>query len=79
MPSDFSVYLTSRLTPGAETFKSFAAPPIVPVTITARITSTWRNVIMMASFAMIQPRRRRPLMDCPAVTAPMAASASASA
>src|SRR4051812_13122677 len=50
MPSDFSVYLTSRLTPGADTFRSFAAPPIVPVTITARITSTWRNVIMVASF-----------------------------
>jgi hypothetical protein len=26
--------------------RSFAAPPIVPVTITARITSTWRSVIM---------------------------------
>jgi hypothetical protein len=32
--------------PGAYTFSSFAAPPIVPVTITARITSTWRSVIM---------------------------------
>ena len=40
MPSDFSVYLTSRLMPGADTLSSFAAPPIVPVTITARMTST---------------------------------------
>src|SRR3954447_6601375 len=56
MPSDFSVYLTSRLTRGADTFRSFAAPPIVPVTITARITSTWRNVIMGASFEMTQPK-----------------------
>src|SRR5438045_4111131 len=56
MPSDFSVYLTSRLTPGADTLRSFAAPPIVPVTITARITSTWRNVIMVASFEMTRPK-----------------------
>ncbi|GMO12601.1 hypothetical protein TM239_37670 [Bradyrhizobium sp. TM239] len=33
--------------PGAETLSSFAAPPMVPVTITARITSTWRSVIML--------------------------------
>ena len=46
MPSERSVYLTSRLMPGADTLSSFAAPPMVPVTITARITSTWRNVIM---------------------------------
>src|SRR6266446_8798179 len=32
--------------PGADTFRSLAAPPIVPVTITARITSTWRSVII---------------------------------
>src|SRR6185436_14213263 len=32
--------------PGADTLRSLAAPPIVPVTITARITSTWRSVIM---------------------------------
>jgi hypothetical protein len=32
--------------PGADTLSSFAAPPMVPVTITARITSTWRSVIM---------------------------------
>ena len=49
MPSDFSVYFTSRLMPGADTFRSFAAPPIVPVTITARITSTWRSVIMCSN------------------------------
>jgi hypothetical protein len=47
MPSERSVYLTSRLIPGADTFNSFAAPPMVPVTITARITSTWRRVIMV--------------------------------
>ena len=46
MPSERSVYLTSLLMPGAETLSSFAAPPMVPVTMTARITSTWRNVIM---------------------------------
>src|SRR5215471_10370397 len=46
MPSERSVYLTRRLMPGADTFNSFAAPPMVPVTITARITSTWRSVIM---------------------------------
>ena len=51
MPSDFSVYFTSRLMPGADTFRSFAAPPIVPVTITARITSTWRSVIMYSNSA----------------------------
>jgi hypothetical protein len=32
--------------PGADTLSSFAAPPIVPVIITALITSTWRNVII---------------------------------
>src|SRR4029077_5010499 len=46
MPSDRSAYFTSRLMPGADTLSSFAAPPIVPVIITARMTSTWRNVIM---------------------------------
>src|SRR5450631_2542257 len=50
MPSDFSVYLTSRLMPGADTLRSLAAPPIVPVTITARITSTWRSVIICEFF-----------------------------
>src|SRR3954465_11194437 len=50
-PSDFSVYFTSRLMPGADTFRSLAAPPIVPVTITARITSTWRSVIMYSNSA----------------------------
>src|SRR6266545_5518881 len=49
MPSDFSVYLTRLLMPGADTLSSFAAPPIVPVTITARMTSTWRNVIMCSN------------------------------
>src|SRR5260370_37433748 len=46
MPSDFSVYFTSRLMPGADTLRSLAAPPMVPVTMTARMTSTWRSVIM---------------------------------
>src|SRR5690349_21299911 len=46
MPSERSVYFTRRLIPGAETLSSLAAPPMVPVTITARITSTWRSVIM---------------------------------
>src|SRR4029079_13631357 len=46
IPSDFSVYLTRRLIPGADTFRSLAAPPMVPVTITARITSIWRSVII---------------------------------
>jgi hypothetical protein len=32
--------------PGADTLSNFAAPPIVPVIITALITSTWRNVII---------------------------------
>jgi hypothetical protein len=32
--------------PGAETLRSLAAPPMVPVTMTARTTSTWRNVII---------------------------------
>jgi hypothetical protein len=32
--------------PGADTLSSFAAPPIVPVIITALTTSTWRNVII---------------------------------
>ncbi len=50
MPNDFSVYLTSRLMPGADTFSSRAAPPMVPVTITARITSTWRSVIICELF-----------------------------
>jgi hypothetical protein len=43
---DRSLYFTSRLMPGADTLSSFAAPRIVPVTITARMTSTWRNVIL---------------------------------
>src|SRR5690348_8559912 len=47
MPSERSVYLTRRLIPGADTLSNFAAPPMVPVTITARITSTWRSVIMV--------------------------------
>src|SRR5947209_6056991 len=47
MPSDFSVYFTSRLMPGADTLSSLAAPPMVPVTMTARMTSTWRSVIMV--------------------------------
>src|SRR6476620_6094342 len=46
MPSDLSVYFTSRLMPGADTLRSLAAPPMVPVTMTARITSTWRSVII---------------------------------
>src|SRR5262245_26358559 len=46
MPIDLSVYFTRRLMPGADTLSSFAAPPMVPVTITARMTSTWRSVIM---------------------------------
>src|SRR5258705_6633422 len=37
--------------PGADTFRSLAAPPIVPVTITARIPSTWRSVIMGSNSA----------------------------
>src|SRR6476469_7379803 len=53
MPSERSVYLTRRLIPGAETLSSFAAPPMVPVTITARITSTWRSVIMSGRPGMI--------------------------
>src|SRR3954462_3841033 len=48
-PGHFWLFFTSRLRPGADTFRSFAAPPIVPVTITARITSTWRSVIMGGS------------------------------
>src|SRR6478735_8774165 len=46
MPSDLAVYFTSRLIPGADTLSSLAAPPMVPVTMTARITSTWRSVII---------------------------------
>src|SRR5258708_736755 len=36
--------------PGADTLRSLAAPPMVPVTMTARTTSTWRNVIICESF-----------------------------
>jgi hypothetical protein len=34
----------TRLLPGDETFNSRAAPPTVPVTMIARITSIWRSV-----------------------------------
>src|ERR1700744_5653332 len=61
-PSDRSVYLTSRLMPGAETLSSFAAPVIVPEIITARITSICRSVIMgagsLVSDRSIQDRSR---------------------
>ena len=49
MPSERSVYFISRLMPGADTLSSFAAPPIVPVIITALITSTWRSVIICSN------------------------------
>ena len=39
-----SVCLTSRLIPGGETLRNSAAPWIVPVIITARMTSTCRSV-----------------------------------
>src|SRR5579871_992976 len=45
-PSERSVYLISRLMPGAETLSSFAAPAMVPEIITARMTSIWRSVII---------------------------------
>ena len=43
-PSEVSVYFMSRLRPGADTLRSLAAPAMVPVTITARMTSIWRSV-----------------------------------
>src|SRR5262245_15144562 len=45
MPSAFSVYFISRLTPGAETLSIFAAPAMVPVIITARTISICRSVL----------------------------------
>src|ERR1700732_5132387 len=59
MPSDFSVYFTSRLIPGADTLRSLAAPPMVPVTMTARITSTWRSVIICPKLQMPCPVRHQ--------------------
>src|SRR5215470_3535196 len=49
-PSERSVYLTSRLMPGAETLRSFAAPVIVPEIITARMTSICLSVIIAADY-----------------------------
>src|SRR5262245_27431642 len=48
----------TRLTPGDETFRSLAAPPTVPVTMIARITSIWRSVSMSARPLLFAPSRR---------------------
>src|SRR6185312_4360915 len=64
-PRDFSVVSVSLIMKAADTLRSLAAPPIVPVTITARITSTWRSVIMcegsgdeLAGYYHLQSARR---------------------
>src|ERR1051326_8193797 len=44
MPSRLSACFITRLMPGAETFSSRAAPPTVPVTMMARITSICLSV-----------------------------------
>src|SRR5262245_10877823 len=49
----------TRLTPGDETFRSLAAPPTVPVTMIARITSIWRSV-SMSGRPLFAPSRRIP-------------------
>ena len=43
-PTEASACFMTRLMPGDETFNSRAAPPTVPVTMIARITSIWRSV-----------------------------------
>src|SRR6516162_6123408 len=47
-PTDVSACFITRLTPGEETLSSRAAPPTVPVTMIARMTSIWRNVSISA-------------------------------
>src|SRR5450631_4019723 len=44
MPTDISACFMMRLMPGCDTLSRRAAPPTVPVTIMARMTSIWRNV-----------------------------------
>ena len=53
-----SACFMTRLMPGEETLSSRAAPPTVPVTMMALMTSIWRNVSMPAEHKAGEGRYR---------------------